>query len=510
MEKYFLAEYLRLSIEDGDVISDDSKGESNSIHHQRALLTHYRDENNLCPGLSVMEFVDDGYSGTNFERPAVKEMLSFVREGKIRCILVKDISRFGRNYLEVGDYLEQIFPFMGVRFIAVNDGYDSDDYIGTTGGIEVAFRSLLYDLYSKDLSVKMNSTLKIRRKRGDFIGPRAPFGYQFSANKKILAVDRVAAEYVRRIFELACEGYSTGKIAIKLNEENIPTPGEYKNQNGHHYHMLDGKGFWDRKKVLKILENEVYLGTVVNAKYRVRKVGAKKFDRVPDEERICVPGKHEAIVSEDTFRKASEIIRNSGSPRGTKHNFTNPGILQGKLKCGYCKKSLIRITCTTVPCFSCERAAYDKKSRCFRGRIKEPDIEKTLLEQINKKMIQGEKKPSAMQLKSDIRRLHNEIIDLEKKRGSLRTEKQYLYERFKMKQIEKKDYLECIETLRGKEERIEQKVQELLEKKEIYEKGIENDESMASADNLSRELVEAYIEAIYIEETGEAQIIWKK
>ena len=197
MEKYFLAEYLRLSIEDGDVISDDSKGESNSIHHQRALLTHYRDENNLCPGLSVMEFVDDGYSGTNFERPAVKEMLSFVRAGKIRCILVKDISRFGRNYLEVGDYIEQIFPFMGVRFIAVNDGYDSDDYIGTTGGIEVAFRSLLYDLYSKDLSVKMNSTLKIRRKRGDFIGPRAPFGYQFSANKKILAVDQVAAEYVR-------------------------------------------------------------------------------------------------------------------------------------------------------------------------------------------------------------------------------------------------------------------------------------------------------------------------
>ena len=143
MEERFVAEYLRLSMEDGDVVSDNAKEESNSILHQRNLITRYLSDRNLYPGTQTIEFVDDGYSGTNFERPAVKRMLSMVREGKICCIVVKDISRFGRNYLEVGDYLEQIFPFMGVRFIAVGDGYDSADYEGTTGGIEIAFKSFL-------------------------------------------------------------------------------------------------------------------------------------------------------------------------------------------------------------------------------------------------------------------------------------------------------------------------------------------------------------------------------
>ena len=128
----FLAEYLRLSVEDGDIVSNDVKAESDSIIHQRELITRYVSDKQIYSAMQPLEFVDDGYSGTNFDRPAVKKMLSLVRKGEIRCIIVKDISRFGRNYLEVGDYLEQIFPFLGVRFIAINDGYDSDDYIGPT------------------------------------------------------------------------------------------------------------------------------------------------------------------------------------------------------------------------------------------------------------------------------------------------------------------------------------------------------------------------------------------
>ena len=266
----FLAEYLRLSVEDGDIVSNDVKAESDSIIHQRELITRYVSDKQIYSAMQPLEFVDDGYSGTNFDRPAVKKMLSLVRKGEIRCIIVKDISRFGRNYLEVGDYLEQIFPFLGVRFIAINDGYDSDDYIGTTGGIEIAFKSLLYDMYSKDLSEKMRSSLLIRRKRGDFIGPRAPFGYQFSDNKKILAVDEVARQYVKRVFELACEGCGTGKIAKILNQEKIPTPGRYKNQEKLQYHIIDGEGYWDSSKVRKVLQNKVYLGTVVNGKNRVK------------------------------------------------------------------------------------------------------------------------------------------------------------------------------------------------------------------------------------------------
>lgn len=468
MGNCFLAEYLRLSIEDGEVISGDSKIESDSINHQRFLISQYKEENDLYPDVPVMEFVDDGYSGTNFERPAIKEMLSLVREGKICCILVKDISRFGRNYLEVGDYLEQIFPFIGVRFIAINDGYDSNDYIGTTGGIEVAFRSLLYDMYSKDLSVKMNSTLKIRRKRGDFIGSRPPFGYQFSSNKKVLAVDQVAAGYVRRIFELACEGNSTGEIAVRLNEERIPTPGQYKNQNGHHYHMLDGKGYWDRKKVLKILENRIYLGTVVNAKYKVTKIGAKQFERVPDEERIYAPNKHEAIVSEQTFHEAAKIIRNMGQQKGKKHNFASESILQGKMRCGNCKRSLVRITCTATPCFICEKAAYDNGSDCFKGRIKELEIEKVVLEQINRKL-----------------------------------------EQEGQKQIDKKTYLKRIAALRENEDGIEGLLEQAQMQKRISESSVSIGCRVA-LQSLSRDVVEEYIETIYVDAAAQFNIIWKK
>lgn len=510
LENIYLAEYLRLSIEDGDIISNDNKAESDSINHQRLLISRYIDDNDLYPGVPVMEFVDDGYSGTNFERPAIKELLSSVREGKICCILVKDISRFGRNYLEVGDYLEQIFPFMGVRFIAINDGYDSDNYIGTTGGIEVAFRSLLYDMYSKDLSIKMNSALEIRRKRGDFIGPRPPFGYQLSSNKKVLAVDQEAAKYVRRIFELACEGSSTGQIAMRLNEEKIPTPGQYKNQNGHHYHILDGTGYWDRKKVLKILENKIYLGTVVNAKYRVTKIGAKKFERVPDEERICVPNRHEAIISEQMFEEAAQIIKNMGHQKGKKHNLVHESILQGKLRCGNCKRSLVRITCTTVPCFICERKAYDKDGGCFKGKIKEPEIERVVLAYLNQKVASNKNKPFEKLSEDSAKELQSQIIVLKRRQNSLRVEKQFLYEQLKMEQIDRNIYLEQIDSLRKKENKIDQQIEQTQAQKRSFEENIEGTECSVALESIDREVVENYIEAIYIYEIGQIDIIWKK
>lgn len=527
VEERFVAEYLRLSMEDGDVVSDNAKEESNSILHQRDLITRYLSDKNLYPGMQRIEFVDDGYSGTNFERPAVKRMLSMVREGKICCIVVKDISRFGRNYLEVGDYLEQIFPFMGVRFIAVGDGYDSADYEGTTGGIEIAFKSFLYDMYSKDLSVKMRSALKIRRKRGDFIGPRPPFGYRFSDNKKVLAVDEEAANYVRKIFELACNGYSTGKIAIKLNEEHIPTPGQYKNRERIQYHILDDEGYWNRKMVLKILENKVYLGVVVNGKYRVTKVGGKQFKRVADEERICVSGRHEAIITEQEFLKASEVIRYRGCQKGKEHKGKQESILMGKLRCGNCKRSLNRIVCTTVPCFTCGRARYDKGCGCFDGKLKEPEAEDAVLRQIRQKVEErreeqlnkektnkerevlvqggGSLKPGSVQTK-------DKGVSLEKKLDALKIEKQYLYEQLKMRQLEKDDYLRNVETLRTEEQMIGEKIRKMEEEK--IREGERREGEIGKQElgemRLSRELVEEMIEAVYVWGKGEIEIVWKE
>lgn len=383
MTRRFLAKYFRLSVEDGDMVLNDVKEESNSISHQRELVNRYISDNQIYPTMQPLEFVDDGCSGTNFDRPAVREMLSLVREGKICCIIVKDFSRFGRNYLEVGDYLEQIFPFMGVRFIAINDGYDSNDYIGTTGGIEISFKNLLYDMYSKDLSQKMRSSLLIRRKRGDFIGPRAPFGYRFSDNKKILTIDEIAAQYVKHIFELACEGCGTGEIAKILNKERIPTPGQYKNQEKLQYHIIDGEGYWDSGKVRKILQNKVYIGTVVNGRVRVTEVGGSHFKQVPDEEQICVPGRHEAIVTEQEYMQALQVLKNKGCQKGKKHVLKQESVLLGKLRCGHCKRSLVRLSCTTIPYFICKKAGYEENTRCISERLSELELEAAILKCIN-------------------------------------------------------------------------------------------------------------------------------
>lgn len=504
MMEQFVAEYLRVSIEDGDLILDSNKTESNTISNQRRLIEDYRRKEGLYPELTMIEFTDDGYSGTNFDRPGVRQLLALVREGKICCILVKDISRFGRDYLEVGDYLEQIFPFMGVRFIAVNDGYDSNDYIGTTGGIEIGFKSLLYGMYSKDLSVKMRSALEVRRRRGDFIGPRAPFGYRFGENKKSLVIDQVAARYVRRIFRLACEGYSTGGIATKLNEEGIPTPGAYKNQDRKDYHILDGAGYWDRGKVLTILENKIYLGMVVNGKHKVMSVGGKRFRSVPKTERIYVPFKHEAIVTEQEFLEASQVIKRRGRQNGKEHDFKEESPLLGKLRCGKCGRSLIRVNCTKIPYFTCKRAVYDKECGCMGERIKEPEIEEMVLEQVKQRVRNGVGMRQGLTEESAIDAQKGKRVLLERKKDTLRLEKQRLYEQMRMGEIDEGAYLNKVGRIREEEwlwEGMEDKKDEAGEKRRMEGE---------NAECLTRELVERFVEKIYVYGGGRTEIVWKE
>lgn len=509
MQKY-LAEYLRLSMEDGDVASDNDKQESNSISHQRALIAEYKSKYNLS-NMQSLELVDDGYSGTNFNRPAVMKLLKMVKEGKINCIIVKDISRFGRNYLEVGDYLEQIFPFMGVRFISLNDHYDSNDYIGTTGGIEVAFKSLLYDMYSQDLSTKMCSALQIRRKRGDYIGPRPPFGYAFSTDRRKLAVDPVAAEYVKFIFSLANLGYSTGMIARRLNNEGIPTPGQYKNTivEKETYHILDGDGFWNAKKVLKIIQNKVYLGVVVNKKQEVNKIGGKKFTRVPDEEQICVPNMHEAIISEEIFQSAVRVIKNTGAQRYKKHKRKSASILLGKLYCGECHRSLVRVDSTTIPYFKCEKPDFDAQCSCPRLHLQEPEIEKVVWKCILLEISKTENLQKLATVKSKVDELKNQIARLLSQNKKLKSDKQNLYERYKTGILSKEKYQNQVEILREKDVENINKVDELERKQKEAMKNLELTNCMEKISVLDKETVNEMIEKIKIYKENRIEIVWR-
>ena len=211
--------YYRLSME------DDSEGESNSIMNQRKLIKDYIAG---IPELSAMpfqEYYDDGYSGSSMERPAIKQVLQLARENQVQCIVVKDFSRFARNYIEMGTYLEQIFPFLGVRFISISDHYDSIDYRGKSSDIEVQFKGLIADFYVKDQSVKVKAAVGTKRKNGEYCCGSAPYGYRINPeNKKSLLIVEEEAKVIRRVFELTNQRYSKKDICRLFNEEGILTP----------------------------------------------------------------------------------------------------------------------------------------------------------------------------------------------------------------------------------------------------------------------------------------------
>ena len=178
MSKWVIGKYIRLSDADRDLMKKEGKTESESVSHQKALIQNFVNEKDELKDCEQYEFFDDGFSGTNFDRPSFEKLIEQIKKGKINCVIVKDFSRFGRDYIELGDYLERIFPFMGVRFISINDQYDSLDYKGTTGGLDVVMKNIVYDYYSKDLSVKVMTAKRAKMKRGLYIGGHVPYGYR--------------------------------------------------------------------------------------------------------------------------------------------------------------------------------------------------------------------------------------------------------------------------------------------------------------------------------------------
>lgn len=217
------AMYLRLSKED-EFIRD----ESNSITNQRAFIRSYINKDKALRKMKVLEFVDDGYTGKNMNRPDMQRMLDLVKRKQISCVIVKDFSGFSRDHIEQKKYIEQIFPFMGVRFIAINDNYDSADYVGGIGEIDVAFKGILYDFFSEEQSVKVSTTLDAERGSGKYISAFAPYVYIKSPeDKHKLVVDEYASQIVKRIFREYLSGKSMYKIAESLNKEGIATPGVY-------------------------------------------------------------------------------------------------------------------------------------------------------------------------------------------------------------------------------------------------------------------------------------------
>lgn len=296
--------YVRLSREDGD------KEESNSVTGQKDLI---RDFLSRHPELRECDMkVDDGYTGSNFDRPAFQKMMEAVRAGKINCIVVKDLSRFGRDHLEAGEYIERIFPFLGVRFIAINDHYDSEHRNVESDELIIPFKNLINEAYCRDTSIKIRSQLEIKRKRGDFIGSFAVFGYlKDPDDKHRLVVDDFAADVVRDIFKWKLEGISAGDIADRLNAMGIPTPLDYKRRLGMRYttkFRTKEESTWSAGMILRILKNPIYIGVLEQGKVTTPNYKVKKIVEKPRDEWAVVEDHHEAIIERFDFESVQKVL----------------------------------------------------------------------------------------------------------------------------------------------------------------------------------------------------------
>lgn len=331
---FYVAAYIRLSREDGD------RQESDSVGNQRQLLMDFIDSRK---DLSLYEFyVDDGFTGTNFERPAFQKMLRDIRHGQVNCVAVKDLSRFGRDYIDTGRYLERCFPEMGVRFIAVSDGIDSQKH---AYDILLPIKNIFNEQYARDISGKIHATMTAKQRAGEFIGSFPSYGYRKSpADKNKLIIDEYPAAVVRRIFSLYLQGYGKQKIASLLNKEGVLCPAAYKQAMGMNYrnpNCLPGNTCWSYSTVNTILHREMYVGNMVQGtKYQRMRGHQKARNR---EQWIVVEHTHEPIIDRDTWERTQSLLKHraentSCSPR----THSNP--FAGLVRCGDCGRTMVKNT----------------------------------------------------------------------------------------------------------------------------------------------------------------------
>ncbi|MBD5458474.1 MAG: recombinase family protein [Lachnospiraceae bacterium] len=336
-EFYNAAIYLRLSRDDN---MDESKAESNSISSQRDMIRSYiRQQDNM----EIYDiYVDDGYSGTNFDRPGFKRMMKDIEAGNVDCVIVKDLSRLGRDYIEAGRLIQKTFPAFSVRFIALTDHFDSltADYNETS--LVVPVKNFVNDSYARDISGKVRSHLKIKREKGDFIGAFATYGYRKSeGNRNQLVPDDYAAGIVKKIFAWRIEGYSNLAIAELLNGMGILSPMEYRRVRGEKFQTSFAAGVkskWSSVAVKRILTNENYTGTLVQGKVEKVNYKVKKSVIKPEEEWTKVPEAHEAIISKEDFEIVQDLLKtDTRAVSGEK----KAHIYAGLLFCGDCMEPMI-------------------------------------------------------------------------------------------------------------------------------------------------------------------------
>lgn len=512
-EKFNVAAYIRLSREDGD------REESNSIGNQRKLLMEYVAKKE---DLFLYDFyVDDGYSGTNFDRPGFQMMLTDIENGKINCVAVKDLSRFGRDYIDTGKYLERYFPSAGVRFISVTEGIDS---LKQAYDMLLPIKNIFNEQYARDISEKIHMTMHAKQEAGEFIGAFASYGYKKSeVNKNKLVVDEYAADVVRRIFSLYIKGYGKQKIAQLLNEEGILSPAEYKKMNGERYrncNQLESGIYWSYSTIDSILHREMYIGNMVQGtKYQKMRSRQKK---IPKENWIVVEHTHEPIIEKEIWEKAQLLLKKRTRKLELEKN---RNIFAGFIKCGDCGRAMSKHVWrhadgSEVCHFYCGTYRRNGKNYCTPHKLPMHVLEEIVLGDLNC-MIAGVNDLQKLVRCSDFpnsnrrKRVREESNRLKGEVERVKKLKKAIYEDYREHLLSKEEFLSYREDYRRKEEFYLEKI-EMLEKKEegdINEKMLEASWvkrflDMKEIETLDREIVVEMISEIRVYENKKIKIVY--
>lgn len=519
---YLCGGYLRLSKEDDDIAKSETL-QSNSIENQKEYIEDYLQSK---PEIRVVDFyIDDGYSGVNFDRPDFQRMLQDIKDKKINCVIVKDLSRLGRNYIEVGKYIERLFPFLGVRFIAINDNFDSADDAALSNNIIVPFKNLINDAYCRDISIKIRSHLEVKRKRGEFIGAFPVYGYMRGEDKNKLIVDPCAAEIVKEIFAMKMEGMSQQAIADELNRLGVLSPAEYKKEQGSGYKTVfqtHSRAKWTAVAVLRVLTNEVYMGTLIQGKESTPNYKVRVREKKPKEEWIRVENAHEAIISRTDFELISDILQKDTRVSTGKSAVS---VYSGYLVCADCGCSMVR---KKVRSGSLEYVYYvcsgNKKDKdtCSSHRISENALNlavtKTL--QLHLKHL-ADLQESILYIRKtsyNSDKIKMMVLQSEKIKGDIEKYnrlKLECYEDYKNELITQDEYLLFKKELDNRIEDTKKAATELSKKKRMlldgrYEKESFMEKFLTSKDiELKRSLFVRFISQIYVYEDHRIEIMFR-
>ena len=477
---YHAAIYLRLSQEDGDISVSD-KNESNSISTQRDLIHAYLQKQ--ADILYETEFCDDGYTGTNFDRPGFNDMMKAVREKRVDCIVVKDLSRFGRDYIESGKYIQKIFPMLGIRFIAINDGYDSADTGNQSNDFVLPFKNLINDSYCRDISIKSRSNLEVKRRNGEFVNNFAVFGYMRSPDDKHkLIIDEEAAVIVRNIFNWKQEGWNAQQIANHLNKLHFPSPMEYKKKCGQNFRTsfkTKTTAQWSAVAVLRILKNPVYTGVLEQGKTTTPnyKVKTKVFK---DESKWArVENAHEAIITPAQFELVQTVL-GMDTCRAENNDEIYP--FSGMIYCADCQSPMLHRAATSngkkYHYYVCSGNKKDKNS-CTTHNIKCDLVEDVVLATVQAHISMAIDIDNAMsQVDSldweqrEVRKIDGQIAAMELDVEKFSRIKLELYEDLKGGLISKEEYHSFKEDYDIRIQSIKQQISSLVSQRNAIKGGL--------------------------------------